>query len=528
MYRSIRPQMGGSMTRATTLMSPAGINQRTAPQFLDPRNAINIVNYEIEDTGALIKRKGWTKLFEVAGSAPITMFKQWTDDVWIFGYSTTVARYTVSTDTVTTIKANFSANNGFDGTRYGEYFFVCNGVDEIWRVDFATFTPTEVVNSPICNGLVAIGPRLFAFNLSTDATAVKYSEVDTGANPPFTTWNVGTLSTDGGLVSYRNAGTARAVVPLGEAQVVFSDKGFYAFGITSIDVGGSLTKNDQIISYTEDFGGARGAISTEKGVFYANEAGLWNLVSIGQPNVPFSRQYGLVSTLLGNDYFENADFSNCDLIYDQKKGSIYLTYAQDSATNNSVLVYNTDFKAFSRFSSWNVSRWITVNGEVYAASDSKTAVYKCFDGFTDDGQIIGTDYYQELKLGDLQTRQMLKGCYVQGFLSASSTVYVKFDIYDITGKPIADKLRFSWTSQYNLNGFDGYSSAMYSGSAYGGDTDYANLVESFDGCRPFIRNFQRVRVHITSNDTTAHVLTWVMLDARVKADIRRRKMTLLT
>ncbi|MBP7118455.1 hypothetical protein KBA63_00045 [Candidatus Woesebacteria bacterium] len=528
MYKPLQTSFRFNPTKATTTMSPAGINKRTAPQFLDSKYAINILNYEVEDDGRLVKRKGLNKIFEVAGNAPITLLKEFSSDTWIFGYGTTIARYTVSTNTVTTIKSNFSVNSGFDGCRYGEYFFVCNKVEKIWRIDLATFTPTEVAASPICGGLAAIGNRLFAYNLSTDSTAVQYSEVDDGSNPPFDDWTNTTVATAGGKVYYRNAGTVRSVVPLGDSVVAFSDKGFFSFSITNIDVAGVLTKYDAIVGYTEDFGGARGAVSTEKGVFYANERGLWQLVSVGQPNIPFSRQFAPVVELLGDNFFDDISADNGDIVFSQKKRTVYFTCARGSDTNNFVIGYNTDFKSLYTFNNWNISRFMVSGNDIYGASATKTAVYRCFDSFTDDGQIIGTEYVQELNLGNLETRQMLKGIYVQGFLSASSEIYVNFDIYNVNGEPVADKKRLLWTAQYDLNGMDGYNGARYSSSVYGGDQDYANLIESFDGYRPFIRNFQRVQIRITSMDNTAHALTWIILDARVKVAIRRRKMELLT
>ena len=123
---------------------------------------------------------------------------------------------------------------------------------------------------------------------------------------------------------------------------------------------------------------------------------------------------------------------------------------------------------------------------------------------------------------------MLKGCYVHGFLSPSSSLTVRFDIFDRTEKLISDKLRYAWTPGNNNNGFDGYNSAIYSGSAYGGDNDVSGLVESFDGCRPFIRNFHRIRLRITSGDKLPHHLTYVILDAKPKSPIRRRTLTQLT
>jgi len=111
-------------------------------------------------------------------------------------------------------------------------------------------------------------------------------------------------------------------------------------------------------------------------------------------------------------------------------------------------------------------------------------------------------------------------------LSSSSSILIKFDIFDIEGKPVTDKLKFTWTPQYSLSGFDGYSSAQYNASSYGGDLDSAQLIESFDGCRPFIRNFQRVRVHITSGDKLDHQINWLSLEVEEKAPIRRRKLVL--
>lgn len=524
MFRPLSTKYRERPITATTTMSEKGINLSMAPQFLDVSYALDIQNYEIENVGKLIKRKGLDKIFEVAGNVAITLLKQFTADVWIFGYGTTIAKYTLSTDTVATIKNNFSAGT-LDGGRYGDYFFVCNGTDKIWRMDNSAFTLAEIAASTAGTvGLAFIGPRCYAWYGDT----VQYSEVDDGTNPPFNTWTDATTATSGGKVSYRNAGDVRSVVPLGENAVVFSDKGFFAFSITTFDSGGTLTKTENVINYTEDFGGARGAISTEKGIFYVNEQGLWNLVSIGQLNQPFSRQYQIISNNLGDDYFENADLSNTDITYDPAKSTVYFTIAAGSNTNNLVLSYHTEFKAFAKITNWNIARFMNIDGVFYGASDAKTAVYKLFSGYTDDGQIIGTRYYQELRLGDLETKQMLKGCYTQGWLSPSSTIYVRFDAYNETGVLKTDKLKYIWTAQYSAVNMDSYNSGRYNSSVYNGDIGQIGLVESFDGCRPFIRNFQRLRLNITSNDKFPHILTWVKLDARVKTRIRRRKLTLTT
>jgi len=532
MYTPIQIKGGNARVSQTTTMSVKGMDKKDAPQFLDINYALNVENYEIKGQANLERRKGITEELSVAVTSPITFLLDWTDDLWIFGYGTTIAKYVYSTKTITTIKSNFSANAGFDGDRYGEYFFVCNGVDKIWRISDAGANINQITNSPAAASVLkAIGPRLYTGFVDANGTpTTQYSEIDDATNPPFQNWNIGILATDGGSVSYRNASAPKSILPFGEFIVVFCDKGMFAFGITVYDSAGTATKKDDIVQYTEDFGGARGAILTEKGVFYANEVGLWNLVSIGLSNVPQSKQYSIFSTLLGDNFFDDIDASNGDLFFDRRKQTLLFTCAQGSETNNLVISCNLSGKdpAFSKITGWNISRFTEVNGKIYGGSDAKTTIYELFSGETDDGLTIGTDYLQEIRLGNLDTKNKLKGCYVGGFLSPSSEIQVAFDIYDTDGSPITDKLKYQWTPSYNLNGADEYGSAAYSSSSYGGDNDSPALIECFDGARTIIRNFNRIRLHITSNDDCAHILTWCKLDAEVKSQVRTRKLLKLT
>ncbi len=511
-----------------TTMAPKGVDLRDLPQLLDPNYAQKNINYLVTANGRLKKRNGATKILEVAGGNPITLFKKFDSDTFIFGYATTIARYTISTGTVTTIKSNFTANSGFDGVRYGaNNFFVCNGVDKIWRIN-AAYAISEIAASPICNVLSAIGNRLYCGNLSTDSTAVRYSMVDDGTTTPFNTWTDGTLATQAGTVYYRNGGTVRSIIPFGQLIVVLQDEGKNAFYLNTIDVAGLATKVEVIQDAKEDFGGQRGAISTEEGLFFMNKAGLCQLLNVGQTNLPANEQEAVVSVLVGSNYFNLASFSQMDMIYDAKERNILVSYAYNSSVNNTVLVYNLDRKAISNIQGWTVNRFYNDDQTIYGASSIATKAYKLFDGATDDGLSIGTEYKQELTVGALYTKKFLKGLYVQGFLSPSSNITVKFDIYTIEGKPENNKLQFSWTTQYSNSGFTDYNSADYNGAAFGGGSVTPGLIESFDGCRPFIRNCQRIILHITSGDKLPHEINWMSIEAQEKTPIKRRHLTLLT
>jgi hypothetical protein len=510
-------------------MASKGLNNRDLPQLLNTDFAQVIDNYIIVGDGQLQKRAGLELIFSVAGTNPVTMLEQGTSDIIVFAYSTTVAAYTISTDTVATIKNDFSANDRFEGARYGDYFFVANGVDRVWRFDLTNLgaAAVELAETPTASRVVsAIGARLFV----GAGTNVHYSSIDDGTDPPFENFTpVDTLADGPGRVDNRIGGTVRAIEPFEQDIVVFQDEGKFAFFINQIDSAGTLSRVDVFKMSRFDFGGARGAQMTSQGLLYVNEAGLWQLVSIGSINLPLSDQEGLTSVLLGNTFFNDVTLAEADIIEDRKRKLILLSVAKNSDTNNIVLAWHYEQKkAFTKFTGWNINRFMHIDATLYGGSATNTRVYQLFEGFNDDGLDIGTDYQQEIRVGNLETRQVLKKFYIQGLLSPSSDLTIRFNIFNVDGEPVQDKRRYQWTTQYNLNGFDGWGSATWGGSSWGGDVDFANLVESFDGADIFLRNFQRLSVRITAGDQLPHVINWFSVEADVKAQIRRRQLVDIT
>jgi len=391
------------------------------------------------------------------------------------------------------------------------------------------YVATEISGAPRAAILKVVGNRLHAGRTFEDETAVHYSQVDDGTNPPFTNWTPDLLANGPGEVFNRIAGKVNSIEPFGQFTIVFAEFGKYAFYINAQDVGGTLTKLDVFQMSRVDFGGATGAISTAKGVFYANESGLWALASIGQANISLSDQDIFQSTFLGDKYFDNISLAECDIEYDARTESILLAVAQESATNNLIIVFNTHFNAFSRITGWTINRFINDDQTIYGASSVGTRAWQLFSGSSDDGLAIGTTYRQELNTGaPMEHRNAVMGAYVQGFLSPDGPITVTYDIYDVDGRLVEDKLAFTWETQYSTGTAYGYGEASYGTDSYGGAVDYSGTVESFDGNRGRINNWQRIIVELTSGDELPHVLNWLSLGTKIKAQIRRRKMTQVT
>lgn len=527
MYKPLQIKQGQRVGFKTSLMPKKGMNLDDLSQLLNLDYAIEITNY-IPYRFGLEKRGGLKKIFERAGSDGISLLEKFTTNVWIFGYGTKIEAYNESTEVFTTIKGDFSVNDGFDGEKYGQYFFVCNGVEKIHRMDNA-LAISEIAASPICNGLVALGSRLHAFNLSTDSSADQYSDIDDGTDPPFDNWNISTVATQGGRVNFRNAGTARSVLQLGQYTVVFCDDGYYSYWLNTFDSAGTLTKVEVIQDYVQDYGGGRGAISTKLGIFYANEAGVWHMQNVGSKDLPASRQQVLTSTLLGSDYFKGVDFDNADLAYDELRKILLVTCAKDSVNNNLVLCRKMDStNAFFQIKEWNISRFAKSGNELYGASSVNNKVFKLFEGYTDDGLAIGTIYHQEIPMDSLFSKNKLKQIYTGGSLSPSSILNIAFDIYDVNGKPIKNKTTYEWTPQRDDSRYAGFGQGSFGKTPWGGDMDTTGLVESFDGGSPRISNFQRLQVKITGGDKVRHILNWIACGIQSKAAIRRRHITKLT
>ena len=522
MYLPLQVPKSARATQRNSFMAQKGINLRDLAQLMGVEFALSIINYIPTSEGHLIKREGYEKIMEVAGDKPVTMLEKATNDIYVFGYETTIAIYEESTDTITNIKTDFSANSGFNGVRYGDYFVITNGADKMWRIDMSTLIISEIgATQAGLVGVVAIGARLFAWKEHT----VYYSAIDDGTNPPFNNWTIGTDADEPGVVNYRRGGNVQSVISFGDRILVLQEFGKFAFFINTLEAAGVLSRVDVFQMSRLDLGGSRGAVNTPKGVFYLNEGGLSQLVGLGQPDLPMSDQEMDTTVLLGSKFFEDVSLDNVDLVYDSKRKLVLVTMAKGSSTNNRILVYNIDTGAVSFIKGWNISRFMNVDGVLYGGSAINTSIHKLFTGFSDNDLDIETEFYQEIKLDTLDMVNSLDYFAIQGLLSDNSVVNIALDIYNKEGVFIKDKCRLEWKAQHSSNASDEYGSAEYGVSVYGGDLDLTQLVDSFNSYKAWIRSFMRLRVRISSNDKLPHSISWFSVSTTPIRQTRFRHLT---
>ena len=118
----------------TTSMAEGGLDNDTLSQLLDTKNAQVTDNYLPLAAGDLEKIGGSNTEFDENIATAPTLLGPYTDDIDIYAYGTTIAAHTISTDTRTIIKDNFTTSDSFSGERYGNYFVIGNGSLRVGRI----------------------------------------------------------------------------------------------------------------------------------------------------------------------------------------------------------------------------------------------------------------------------------------------------------------------------------------------------------------------------------------------------------
>lgn len=141
--------IGGSQSRRSVMgtMPVRGTDLVTFPQLLDASRAYWIENYWLDGMGRMVKRKGTTENFDTTESDEITLWKNYRNDYQIVAYGQKVRAYDKVNKTFTDIKTDFTASNGgFSGDRYGDYFFITNKLDGLYRIS-RTITYSQLQNN---------------------------------------------------------------------------------------------------------------------------------------------------------------------------------------------------------------------------------------------------------------------------------------------------------------------------------------------------------------------------------------------
>lgn len=373
--------------------------------------------------------------------------------------------------------------------------------------------------------------RLLLYNLKENPAGWAYSNRDLGTNPPFTNFTVGSGYNDPGEGYYRNGETCNSADMIGNIYFIALEKGWTAFSIDQTDLAGVSGKYDNILQESDL--GIKKVKMTDVGLIACGTFGVKRLVSLGQPNIPYSEQWETLTEQLGEDYFTDVDFSDSDIVYDDMRGYIYISCAKGGATKNLILAIKADIagvesdvktSATSFFTGLNPYKFLKKDREFYFTSSIDGIAYHLFSGENDDGVPIYCEYLQELNISTTENFNLdMFKC--EGELSPASSITVYFDVFDLNGRYQADRKNYTWEAQNDYSGGGGWGPSPWGSSAWGATGTQTGLIYSKARMQTTIRNITRVQVRFTSSDTADHILALFSATASIVTDTRNNTLT---
>ena len=399
-----------------------------------------------------------------------------------------------------------------------------------------TFAITAVSGAPKAKYVKYVIDRLLLLNLRDNPAGWSYSDKDTSANPPFTDYTVGSGINEPGGGSYRNGAEGTDIAVIGDIIFLTFTKGWHAFRITQTDVGGVTSKVDTPVQ-TSDLGISKAAI-TDIGLVVCGDFGVKRLISLGQPNVPFSEQWETMTEQLGEDYFDDVNFGQASFVFDDKRGYVYLACAKGGGTtNNHIIALKADLtgvettvsqSATSFFTGLNPYRFLRKDGEIFFTSSIDGISSHLFDGENDNGNEIYSQYYQELTFGTMTDTFNLDEWKCEGELSSGSDITVSFDTFDENGYFQAAVDSYQWMASNSYTAGGGWGASKWGDSWGGGGGTLSGLTYDAGGAEPKLRGLTRLRVRFESSDTADHIIALFSAKVSIVSPTRNAKLIQIT
>lgn len=402
---------------------------------------------------------------------------------------------------------------------------------------------TEISDAPKCKKLAIInGNRLAAGNTINNVSEVHISRADQLLGVPFVDaadWTVGEEPESPFKHTFDEAREVTAFGKIGNQTVVLLDQGKFGFRITQIDVSGTGLVLDTPVDFQNiDFGASGRAVSTSQGIFYANEAGIFQMVSGGQTDVPFSAQDFKLSSQLDFKFTKDYDFAGADLIFDDENNLLLIAARDSASANNVVLVYKLDKsdKKLNGWSTWdkNVSVWMKKDNEIYFGNSTETTVSKLDYLLGDnDDEAMFTEIVFEFQTGALNELARAVEVAIGGELGAETEIEISLDTFDrkwIFSERVALNGNGNTSYTFSGNGISASLAALGSGgigsAAMGGrGTEGSELNPAFGQRKMGTSDFLRARLRLSSFDKYQHEINFLTLTTEPRGTARTSNLT---
>lgn len=281
---------------------------------------------------------------------------------------------------------------------------------------------------PRGNKLEVFQSRLNIAGVSTAEEVVYYSRLDNPWDMSFTAVSAFTAGY-GGIFSFsEGGGPVVGMKPKDDTLIVFKEDIVRGLAFTDADIPYPKTVIDglNLGAITQ-----QSIVPVESDIFYAspigavrsltkNDAGDFSLLQMAQNIEPTLNN--LVMTSAAATY------------YNQKW---YLACATSGASfNDTVLVYDYIYNAWSRFNGWNVNDWFIYDKYLHYGASNENSTYRVLQGY-DDNSYNYESYYTtpRLDFGFPHEQKRLRFVYVEGRITTNTNIDVEL-YYNENDSPV--------------------------------------------------------------------------------------------
>jgi len=274
----------------------------------------------------------------------------------------------------------------------------------------------------------------------TGASGVSGNVVSYSALDEPTNYTVSSTPGGGGLARYpESIGPITALNSFDEVLTVFKENTIRQLTFSEVADGSAgsieiVSRNEIITAPKIGSINNKGLAKVENDLMYVTPSG-W----IKSLAVTLEGRKSLESSIDIRPTVEDYKMTSAASIYFD--GKLYLACAESDATiNNIVLVWDYDYRAWTKFIGWNVGDWFIYNNGLYFGASNEIRTYKVLQNFDDNSYAYETFWRsKQLDFGFSTEQKRLDQIYIEGYLTTNTTIGVS-TYFDGKDAPIAKSI----------------------------------------------------------------------------------------
>jgi len=308
----------------------------------------------------------------------------------------------------------FSTTNRICGAQIGSRLYFADGVTALCYYDGTNIVTTGVASAPLPSFLIIYNRRIYCNDVA-NPDRYYFGGAMTSDGLVANTGNFASgTPAYGGYAGFGLGKIVQGLSKLGSTTLIVAVKdGIHRIAPTA-DTGSSnaLTHSEELVSNSIGFANHASADNIENDLAFLSWGDIYLLGEVASYT---SLRTRIISTKVSNTVsaIASAYLSKTNMIYSPSQKKLYIGYADGTTYNNKVLVYDTYYKSWWKYSNWHPAAWLEYVDEANSSyllyvsdNPSDSYAYQVNNTANDAGAAIS--WYWKSKVFDMKGFDVLK------------------------------------------------------------------------------------------------------------------------